>query len=96
MAEKAGRTAGYLLVYTAAGEAEIARIAVVKELQRQGVARALLAELESVCGSEGIKRSSWMCAAEMLRQEHSMLRWALRRTAFVSGFMKIRWKTRSS
>ena len=28
----------------------------VKELQRQGVARALLAELESVCGSEGIKK----------------------------------------
>ena len=56
MAEKAGRTAGYLLAYTAAGEAEIARIAVVKELQRQGVARALLAELESVCGSERIKK----------------------------------------
>ena len=56
IAEKAGRTAGYLLAYTAADEAEIARIAVVKELQRQGAARALLAELESVCGSEGIKK----------------------------------------
>ena len=42
IAEKAGRTAGYLLAYTAADEAEIARIAVVKELQRQGAARALL------------------------------------------------------
>ncbi len=56
IAEKAGRTAGYLLAYTAADEAEIARIAVVKELQRQGAARALLAKLESVCGSEGIKK----------------------------------------
>ena len=56
IAEKAGRTAGYLLAYTAADEAEIARIAVVKELQRQGAARALLTELESVCGSEGIKK----------------------------------------
>lgn len=56
IAEKPGRTAGYLLAYTAADEAEIARIAVVKELQRQGAARALLAELESVCGSEGIKK----------------------------------------
>ena len=56
IAEKAGRTAGYLLAYTAADEAEIARIAVVKELQRQGAARALLAELESVCRSEGIKK----------------------------------------
>ena len=56
IAEKAGRTAGYLLAYTAVDEAEIARIAVVKELQRQGAARALLAELESVCGSEGIKK----------------------------------------
>lgn len=56
IAEKAGRTAGYLLAYTAADEAEIARIAVVKELQRQGAARALLAELESVCGLEGIKK----------------------------------------
>ena len=56
IAEKAGRTAGYLLAYTAADEAEIARIAVVKELQRQGAAHALLTELESVCGSEGIKK----------------------------------------
>ena len=56
MAEKAGRTAGYLIAYTAVDEAEIARIAVVKELQRQGVARALFEELESVCGSEGIKK----------------------------------------
>ena len=56
MAEKAGRMAGYLLAYTAADEAEIARIAVVKELQRQGVARALLSELESICGSEEMKK----------------------------------------
>lgn len=56
MVEKAGRIAGYLLAYTAADEVEIARIAVTKELQRQGVARALLTELESVGGSEGMKK----------------------------------------
>ena len=56
IAEKAGRTAGYLLAYTAADEQSSAAFAVVKELQRQGAARALLAELESVCGSEGIKK----------------------------------------
>lgn len=54
--EKAGRTAGYLLAYRAADEAEIARIAVVKELQRQGAARALLNELETVCRAGGIRR----------------------------------------
>lgn len=56
MAEKAGRAAGYILAYTAADEAEIARIAVAKELQRQGVARALLEELESVCRTQEITK----------------------------------------
>lgn len=54
--EKAGRTAGYLLAYKAADEAEIARIAVMKEFQRQGAAGSLLAELDSLCGPEGIRR----------------------------------------
>ena len=35
IAEKADRTAGYLLAYTAAEEMEIARIGVVKEMRRQ-------------------------------------------------------------
>ena len=56
MAEKAGRAAGYLLAYTAADEAEIARIAVAKELQRQGVARTLINELEALCKSGGIRK----------------------------------------
>lgn len=56
MAEKAGRAAGYILAYTAADEAEIARIAVAKELQRQGVARTLLAELEAICRTEAIAK----------------------------------------
>ena len=56
MAEKAGRTAGYLLSYKVADEVEIARIAVIKELQRQGVARALLAELDAICQAGGIRR----------------------------------------
>ena len=56
MAEKAGRAAGYLLAYTAADEAEIARIAVAKEMQRQGAARALLNELEVICRTGGIRK----------------------------------------
>lgn len=56
MAEKAGRAAGYLLSYKVADEAEIARIAVIKELQRQGIARTLLAELTAICQAEGIRR----------------------------------------
>lgn len=56
MAEKAGRAAGYVLAYTAADEAEIARIAVAKELQRQGVAHALLEELEMLCRTGGMAK----------------------------------------
>ena len=53
---KAGRIAGYALVYTAADEAEIARIAVAKELQRQGVARAILQKLEETCAEKKITK----------------------------------------
>lgn len=56
MAEKAGRAAGYILAYRAVDEAEIARIAVAKELQRQGVARALLDDFESVCRAQEINK----------------------------------------
>ena len=55
-AEKAGRIIGYVLSYTAADEAEIARIAVAEEFRRQGTARALLRELENVCSSKGVKK----------------------------------------
>lgn len=48
-AEKAGRLVGYLLAYAAADEAEIARIAVTEEFQRQGAGRALILGLETVC-----------------------------------------------
>ena len=55
-AEKAGRIIGYVLAYTAADEAEIARIAVAEEFRRQGTARAILRELENVCSSKGVKK----------------------------------------
>lgn len=55
-AEKAGRIIGYVLSYTAADEAEIARIAVAEEFRRQGTARAILRELENVCSSKGVKK----------------------------------------
>ena len=55
-AEKAGRIIGYVLAYTAADEAEIARIAVTEEFRRQGTARAIMQELEAVCSKNGIRR----------------------------------------
>lgn len=54
--EKAGRTVGYLLAYKAADEAEIARIAVLKEFRKQGAAFALMSGLESICRKEGVTR----------------------------------------
>ena len=56
IAEKAGRMAGYILVYTAADEAEIARIAVAEELKRQGVASSLMKELLLKCREQGIEK----------------------------------------
>ena len=56
IAEKADRTAGYLLAYTAAEEMEIARIGVVKEMRRQGVARELLGALEKIGKQSGIEK----------------------------------------
>lgn len=47
--EKAGRFAGYILAYEAAGEVEIARIAVDKDMRRQGVGSHLLLQLENIC-----------------------------------------------
>ena len=46
VAEKAGKRAGYVLAYTAADEVEIARIAVVEEVRRQGVAAAMFDALK--------------------------------------------------
>lgn len=48
-AEKAGHILGYLIVYHAADEAEIARIAVQKEARRQGAAGKLMQALEHYC-----------------------------------------------
>lgn len=56
IAEKAGRMAGYILVYKAADEAEIARIAVAEELKRQGVASSLMKELLLKCREQGIEK----------------------------------------
>lgn len=56
IAEKAGRMAGYILVYKAADEAEIARIAVAEELKRQGVASSLMKELLLKCREQEIEK----------------------------------------
>ena len=55
-AEKAGRLGGYLLAYAAADEAEIAKIAVTEEFQRQGAGRALILGLETVCEENKIEK----------------------------------------
>ena len=49
VAEKAGRMVGYLLAYTAADEAEIARIATLKESRRQGTGSKMMHCLEEIC-----------------------------------------------
>lgn len=48
IAEKAGRLIGYLFAYVAADEADIARIAVLKESRKQGVGGALMKELKRI------------------------------------------------
>lgn len=55
-AEKAGRLVGYMLVYEAAGEAEIARIAVDKEMRRQGAGGHMMLELENICEERKIRK----------------------------------------
>lgn len=56
MAEKAERQIGYMLVYTAADEAEIARIAVTEEVRRHGAGAALMERLKEVCREKGIRK----------------------------------------
>ena len=53
-AVKAEKLIGYMFVYFAAGEGEIAKIAVTKEKQRQGVAHQMMKELERICKSRKI------------------------------------------
>ena len=51
-----GQMAGYVIVYFAADESEFARIAVDEKVRRQGVAGALLDEMERVLAVKGIAR----------------------------------------
>ena len=51
-----GQMAGYVIVYFAADESEIARIAVDEKFRRQGVAGAMLDEMESVLAGKGIAK----------------------------------------
>ena len=74
VAEKAGRRVGYLLAYQAADEIEIARVAVVEEVKRQGVGTALMEKLQ--------KQSQTMKSTQ---QEISSLKKQLSET---TGFFK--------
>lgn len=55
-AEKDGQILGYLLAYLAADEAEIARIGVLKEVRRQGIAEKMLESFEQICIKTGVKK----------------------------------------
>lgn len=50
------RLIGYLIMYYALEDGEIARIAVIPEKRRQGVGARLLFELENLCQLNGITR----------------------------------------
>lgn len=56
LAEKAGKITGYLLAYIAVDEAEIARIAVIKEQRRQGTGGSLMHALEESCKARQIRK----------------------------------------
>lgn len=56
LAEKSGKTIGYLFAYLAIDEAEIARIAVIGEQRKHGVGRSLLHALEKMCRKKQIRK----------------------------------------
>ena len=58
-------TVGYLLAYQAADEIEIARVAVVEEVKRQGVGTALMKKLQEEERSERLERSFLMYAKKL-------------------------------
>lgn len=55
-AEKAGRLLGYMFAYTAADEADVARIAVVKESRKQKVGSELMKAFKQIGKVRGIRR----------------------------------------
>ena len=55
VAEKIGKIVGYCIVYTADDEADIARIAVLKESRRFGVASELIHALDVICWEDQIQ-----------------------------------------
>ena len=55
VAEKIGKIIGYCIVYTADDEADIARIAVLKESRRFGVASELIHALDVICWENQIQ-----------------------------------------
>lgn len=78
IAEKAGRLLGYLFAYVAADEADIARVAVVKEARKQGVGSELMKKLTQAAEKRGIlkllldvRRSN--SAARMFYIKHGFL-----------------------
>ena len=66
VAEKAGRRVGYLLAYQAADEIEIARVAVVEEVKRQGVGTALMKKLQE----EGTQRKAGKILLDVREKNH--------------------------
>lgn len=54
--EKAGRLLGYLFAYVAADEADIARVAVVREARKQGIGSELMKKLKQIAKKRGIQK----------------------------------------
>ena len=71
VAEKAGRRVGYLLAYQAADEIEIARVAVVEEVKRQGVGTALMKKLQE----EGTQRKAGKILLDVRERNHTAQAW---------------------
>lgn len=56
VAEERKEITGYLILYYALNEGEIARIAVLKKYQNQGVGSHLVWKLENICREKGITK----------------------------------------
>lgn len=92
VAEKAGRRVGYLLAYQAADEIEIARVAVVEEVKRQGVGTALMKKLQE----EGTQRKAGKILLDVrekiIQHRHFMKKLDLKRTGSERVFILNRKK----
>lgn len=92
MAEKAGRRVGYLLAYQAADEIEIARVAVVEEVKRQGVGTALMKKLQEEGTQRKARKILLDVREKIIWHRHFMKKLDLKRMGSERGFILNRKK----